>query len=442
MIDETVQNERIGFCQDCGKPLTRESVRTVGSGVFCEPCLETRVGAAVASGGGGIPASGPGQPMTGGVPPVNMPPGTFPPLGGSDPKPVLAALLGLIPGVGAMYNGQFAKGIAHIVIFALLQSMARASDVFGILVAGWVFYQAFEAYHTAKARREGLPLPDPFGLNNIGAQLEAQFRGKAQGGAGAPPTPGQPTGYPGWTGYVAPQAVVTPPPEPGAASPASEWSGFPTPPPVARYPGSPAYPQGAPPVYPQSAPPVYPQGAPPVQGVPVWDQPVWNVAGTPVAPSAYDPANGAGYTPAGAGWTNRFPAAAVWLIGFGVLFLVLNIVPELRFSVHKVFPFVVMALAVGIFLQRMSATGGLSPISGGTIAYDPRVICALRMPVILFTAGVLMMLQAFDVIRFGRTWPVLVIVVGVLLLLERSVGNRAVPLPEPVDAAVNDGKGI
>ena len=442
MIDETVQNERIGFCQDCGKPLTRESVRTVGSGVFCEPCLETRIGAAAAFGGGGIPASGPGQPVAGGVPPVNMPLGTFPPLGGSDPKPVLAALLGLIPGVGAMYNGQFAKGIAHIVIFALLQSMARANDVFGILVAGWVFYQAFEAYHTAKARREGLPLPDPFGLNNIGAQLEAQFRGKAQGGPGATPTPEQPTGYPGWTGYVPPQAVVTPPFEPGAASTPTEWSGFPTPPPVAGYPGNPAYPQGAAAVYPQGAPPVYPQGAPPIQGVPVWDQRVWNVAGTPVAASAYDPANGAIDTPAAAGWANRFPAAAVWLIGFGVLFLVVNIVPELRFSVHKIFPFVVMALAVGIFLQRMSATGGLSPTSGGAIAYGPRVICALRMPVILFTAGVLMMLQAFDVIRFGRTWPVLVIVVGVLQLLERSVGNRAVPLPGPVDAVVNDGKGI
>jgi hypothetical protein len=40
---------------------------------------------------------------------------------------------------------------------------------------------------------------------------------------------------------------------------------------------------------------------------------------------------------------------------------------------------------------------------------------------------------------------VVVIVLGVLLLLERSVGNRVVPVAAvpPVDASpVNDGKGI
>ena len=41
---------------------------------------------------------------------------------------------------------------------------------------GWVFYQAFEAYHTAKARRDGLPLPDPFGLNNIRTRWEHPVR--------------------------------------------------------------------------------------------------------------------------------------------------------------------------------------------------------------------------------------------------------------------------
>ena len=38
----------------------------------------------------------------------------------SGPNPAAAAVLGLIPGVGAMYNGQFIKGFIHVVIFAVL----------------------------------------------------------------------------------------------------------------------------------------------------------------------------------------------------------------------------------------------------------------------------------------------------------------------------------
>ena len=32
--------ERVGFCQDCGTPLTRETMRAVGTGVFCEAVLD------------------------------------------------------------------------------------------------------------------------------------------------------------------------------------------------------------------------------------------------------------------------------------------------------------------------------------------------------------------------------------------------------------------
>ena len=63
---------------------------------------------------------------------------------------------------------------------------------------------------------------------------------------------------------------------------------------------------------------------------------------------------------------------------------------------------------------------------------------------VLFTVGLLLMFQAFDVIRFGQSWPILVIVIGLLLLLERSVGSRVVPLAEPLDASAanSDGKGL
>ena len=87
------------------------------------------------------------------------------------PNPAAAAVLGLIPGVGAMYNGQFFKGLIHVVIFAVLISITTHYGIFGIFIGAWVLYQSFEAYHTAKARRDGQPLPDPLGLNEVGNWL-------------------------------------------------------------------------------------------------------------------------------------------------------------------------------------------------------------------------------------------------------------------------------
>ena len=88
-----------------------------------------------------------------------------------EPNPGLAALLGLIPGVGAMYNGQYAKGVVHLIVFAILVSLADEHGIFGLFIAGWVCYQVIEAHHTARARRDGTPLPNPFGLNDLSERL-------------------------------------------------------------------------------------------------------------------------------------------------------------------------------------------------------------------------------------------------------------------------------
>ena len=55
-----------------------------------------------------------------------------PPPSTGEPNPGLAALLGFIPGVGAMYNGQYAKGIVHLIIFAVLVSLADEHGIFGL----------------------------------------------------------------------------------------------------------------------------------------------------------------------------------------------------------------------------------------------------------------------------------------------------------------------
>jgi hypothetical protein len=120
-------------------------MRSVGGVVYCESCLAARLSAQAA----------PGQAAQYGM----------------HAHPVLAGLLGFIPGVGAMYNGQFVKALAHVLIFAVFVSLADKSVVFGFLVAAWIFYQVFDAAQTAKARRDGLPLPNPFGLNDLGSRL-------------------------------------------------------------------------------------------------------------------------------------------------------------------------------------------------------------------------------------------------------------------------------
>ena len=58
-------------------------------------------------------------------------------------SPALAFFLGLIPGVGAIYNGQYAKGLVHAVVWGVLMSIADSNaaqglePVFVMLVIAW-----------------------------------------------------------------------------------------------------------------------------------------------------------------------------------------------------------------------------------------------------------------------------------------------------------------
>ena len=143
------------FCRTCGKALCSTCTRDVRGVIYCEECLASRLGDTV-------PPTPPPPYAT--VPPVGTP--VVIRQGGS---PGLAALLAIIPGVGQMYNEQYAKGLIFVLIFAVLIQIANSvSGVIGGLgiPAFWI-YQIFDAYKTAEARRFGQPLPDPFGLNEM-----------------------------------------------------------------------------------------------------------------------------------------------------------------------------------------------------------------------------------------------------------------------------------
>ncbi|HEX4772690.1 MAG TPA: hypothetical protein VH351_17790 [Bryobacteraceae bacterium] len=48
------------------------------------------------------------------------------------------------------------------------------------------------------------------------------------------------------------------------------------------------------------------------------------------------------------------------------------------------------------------------------------ILHAARGPILLITVGVLFALHQADILRFSLTWPILIIVVGVMKLLERT----------------------
>lgn len=161
------QSPVAAYCRTCGKPLCTTCTRPVMGVVYCETCLAERVGTTAPPPTNPYPQPSSFQQSSsyaaGAMPPRN--PRT------SGPNPGLAGLLGAIPfGVGAIYNGQYTKGLVHLGIFVALV-VALSSNladywyiILGIGMGFFVVYQILDAVHTARAIQAGRPAPDPFGL--------------------------------------------------------------------------------------------------------------------------------------------------------------------------------------------------------------------------------------------------------------------------------------
>ncbi len=396
--------KRKAFCQNCGKPLCVECARTVGQAVFCEPCLEARLAAAntatagasqpfgtgpttgsasyqtVPGGGSAYTYTGTGEGIPYNVRGVAPPPGS--------PNPGIAFLLGFVPGVGAMYNGQYAKGVVHLIVFAVLVSLSDQNGIFGIFVAAWIFYQAFEAYHTARARRDGTALPNPFGFNDIGERFGfgRSWPTTSAGGPVSAPTPAS-------GAHVPPASEPAPPPLPY------------TPPAPPNYPSG-EYGSAA------SAPAYSERVSPLNEPAPAWGAPVEAYASSvppapPVAPGS------------------QFPVGAVVLIGLGVLFLVGNTHLFLGLPIRFLLPVLLIGFGVYLFVQRMTSSGaGL--IADGSVAYRLRLVRALQSSVWIVLVGILFLLDTLNILSWGRSWPLFIIVGGVMAFVQRSASAAAV----------------
>jgi len=296
------QNPVAAYCRTCGKPLCTNCMRPVMGVVYCETCLAERVGFT------------PPAPPPGSYPPY--PPAAYPPGHGAGPSPGLAGILGAIPfGVGAVYNGQYAKGLVHLGIFVCLvvalssnPSDALASAL-GIFMGFFCLYQVIDAVRTAKAIQAHQPPPDPFGLGTMFS----------------PGPPGQP-----------------------AAS---------------------------------------------------------------------------GFSPG-----RSIPAGALVLIVLGVLFLLHNLnVWFLRADV--LWPLVLIGIGVWLLAKKIELSGGVSRCGGR----------GLIGPAVLITLGAQFLFSNLGVISFGRTLPLLLIVIGVLLAIEHSSPHSPGPPPPPPPLAPSSG---
>jgi Domain of unknown function (DUF5668)/B-box zinc finger len=298
----------VAYCRTCGKALCANCTRPVRGVIYCEDCLGARMEA------GGVPTGAAGfvaptfSPSASGqvVPP--------PVASGSGPNPTVAGILaGFFPfGVGAVYTGQYAKGLAHLAIFVLLIAGANASDhdhstalgVFcGLGIAFFIVYQIFDAVRSAKAIQAAQPIPDPFGLASTfgaGAKIE----------------------------------------------------------------------------------------------------------------------------------TSKIPMGAIVLILVGVLFL-LNTMGLTEFGLDRFWPLILIVLGGWLFIRNFGLMG--VACSGCQCAR-----CRARRimgPAILLTVGILFQLEALRVANFGRTWPVILLVIGGVKLLQGSASAEGHVLP------VNTGIG-
>jgi len=308
------------FCRTCGKPLCASCSRDVQGVVYCEQCLAER-----------LKDVHPPQPT---VYQQIMKQGAgldVPPSPGPGPNPALAGILaGFFPfGVGAVYTGQYAKGLAHLVIFTLLvwgESVTHnggINTILGLGIAFFYVYQIIDAVKSAHAIRQGLPAPDPFGLAGMFGAVD----------------PVRPSSA------AAPVAV------------GSTTAGF---------------------------------------------APVTAQQATP----------------------NKIPTAAIILIALGVLFLIRpsGIFYLDHFDSDFFWPVILIGIGGWLAAVRLGYAGSRRLRSHrGWMA-----------PVILITIGLLDLLEKIDDgLGWSKTWPILLLAIGVTKLLERNAAPTAPYAPYP-----------
>jgi hypothetical protein len=126
--------------------------------------------------------------------------------------------------------------------------------------------------------------------------------------------------------------------------------------------------------------------------------------------------------------SRRFPIGAAWLIALGLIFLMANLNASWRLGGSWVVALTLAALGIFVLFRRIEIVMAWSKTAGETDLHDngiaPRVLCQARGPVMLLVLALLFALQAAGIRTLGQTWGVLLIALGALLILERTVGRN------------------
>jgi hypothetical protein len=128
----------------------------------------------------------------------------------------------------------------------------------------------------------------------------------------------------------------------------------------------------------------------------------------------------------------KVPVGAAVLIGLGVLFLINTV---FDFSLHRFWPIILIVLGVWLFAKHWGLLG----------SYRPYCVCEhcrarkLMGPAMLVTFGVLFLLNDnIPGAEFHRTWPAILLVIGVVKLVQSNASSEGHigPLPPAMTPGV------
>ena len=170
--------EATGFCGNCGKAMCAQCTREVNGTFYCQDCLGALI-AAQRPAESPTHAPLPGASVQNAGAPLNADPHSGPVQTAPHiSHPGVALALGFIPGLGAVYNGEYIKGLVHVAIFggiiaALNTQMPEGYEAFlGIALSCFYLYMPIEAYRTARNRLASGPDAHRSGRRRSGAQTD------------------------------------------------------------------------------------------------------------------------------------------------------------------------------------------------------------------------------------------------------------------------------
>jgi hypothetical protein len=125
------------------------------------------------------------------------------------------------------------------------------------------------------------------------------------------------------------------------------------------------------------------------------------------------------------------------LIGLGVLFL-LHTLDIWDFSAHRIWPLVLIGIGGWLLVRRLGLLGEVPP------GFDRIRSCkrGLMGPAILLTLGFQFLLDSMGVIRFGRTLPLLLVVIGLVKIFQSTGGPGPFAGPPPSNAGGTPSSGF